>query len=302
MKTSMLVKAFRGLQFLMNKDRIDRKMPTYDTISVDDINYFGESESAKGYQNHLLDVYSPKDIYNSTKLPVIVEIHGGGYTTCYKEINRQHGMWFAAQGYRAVNVNYTLLPEGTLAQEMQELRGVFDWIAAHADEYGFDLERLYLTGDSSGGHLALLFAAIQNRPDLQAALNVKPMDHPIKAVAATCPVGSFVEKDVVSLAISKLLLTKNFFEENDAEKLSYKYFLDRTMMPTYLVTAETDVGIHTVTENIHKHMEEQGIAHTYACYEKQEHKLPHVFNVLNPDWVESIQANNDILAFFEENA
>lgn len=301
MKVSILVKAFRGLQFLMNKDRVARKMPTYDTVSIDDINYFGESPKAKGYERHLLDTYSPKEVYNEEKLPVIVEVHGGGYTTCYKEINRQHGMWFAAHGYRVVNINYTLLPEGTIAEEMQEIRGAFSWMEEHAEEYGFDLDRLYLTGDSSGGHLALLFASIQNRPDLQRALNVKPMTHPLKAVAATCPVGTFVEKDVVSLAISKLLLGSKFFSENDAEILSYHQFLDGHMIPTYLVTAETDIGIHAVTEKIHHFMEEQGIEHTYACYEKQEHKLPHVFNVLNPDWVESVQANKDILAFFKEH-
>ncbi len=301
MSTSFVVKAFRVMQYFMNVDRIDKKTPTYGTKEEADINYFGE-RGRKSNKFHLLDVYGPAGVDKKEKLPVIVEVHGGGYTTCYKEINRQHGMWFASQGYRVVNVNYTLIPEGTVAEEMQELRQVFRWMEKNAGKYGFDMDRLYLTGDSSGGHLVLLYGALQVNSELQKICAVEPMTKPIKAVCATCPVGSFQKTDLVSRALVKFLLGDSFALHNDTEKFSYQSFLQPGMLPTFIVTTKSDVGIHNVTASIHKDMIDKGIEHAYACYQKQENKLAHVFNVLNPDWVESIQANKDILAFFAENS
>jgi len=290
---SALVMAFRYIQDRNNADAMARKHPNFGTVSVDDIPYMeGEGEY------HLLDVYSAPDAEG--KLPVIVEVHGGAYCTCHKEINRQHGQWFAAHGFRVVNVNYTLVPEGTIAEEMQELAKVFAWIEDHADEYGFDTDRLYLTGDSSGGHLVLLFAAIQNRKDLQELLEVEPVKSGINAVAATCPVGSFVDKDPMSQGIN-LILGKGFRFRNPVKELSYDYFLDSSMLPTFILTADTDLGIHMVSKKIHRFMEDRQIAHEYTSYQATVHRsLPHVWNVLNVGWPESVQANKDIVEFFKK--
>jgi len=286
-----VIQTFRKIQDTMNAEAMKRALPDYGVKSIDDIPYMpGEGEY------HLLDVYSAPDAKG--QLPVIVEVHGGAYCTCHKEINRQHGQWFATQGFRVVNVNYTLIPEGTIAEEMQELAKVFEWIEKNANEYGFDTDNLFLTGDSSGGHLVLLFAAIQNREDLQELLDVEPVKSGIKGVAATCPVGSFVGRSVMAQAITKLL-GKSFKKNNPLKKVSYKKFLDKSMLPTFIVTAYTDIGIHSVSAAIHRYMKRKHIPHEYKCYLGKEHKnLPHVWNVLTPDWKESVEANTDIVEFF----
>jgi hypothetical protein len=49
---------------------------------------------------------------------------------------------------------------------------------------------------------------------------------------------------------------------------------------------------------MHEFMLRNGIPHEYREYSSTARKLDHVFNVLHPEYPESIQANEDIVRFF----
>ena len=296
-------------QYYLNKDAFDKKTDTYGTYEVSDLNYLYGDVPAGPYDPkaaamggdarwHLLDVYSPTplDVESPEKLPVIVEIHGGGYLTNNKECNRPHGMYFASKGYKVVNINYTLQPEAEFDQELREINAAFDWIGANADKYGFDLDNVFLTGDSSGGHLSLLYTAVQTRPDLQEYFKVTAPAVKIKGTALTCPVGSFLDPDIVSTAFRNL--AGRLYDTKGKMNISYQGFADETYPEVCIVTTDTDVPIHTNSEAVHKWLDFKGVAHQYKSFEGKTHKLAHVFNVLHPDWEESIEANQFILDFF----
>ena len=296
-------------QYYLNKDAFDKKTDTYGTYEVSDLNYLYGDVPAGPYDPkaaamggdarwHLLDVYSPTplDVENPEKLPVIVEIHGGGYLTNNKACNRPHGMYFASKGYKVVNINYTLQPEAEFDQELREINAAFDWIGANADKYGFDLDNVFLTGDSSGGHLSLLYTAVQTRPDLQEYFKVTAPAVKIKGTALTCPVGSVLDPDIVSTAFRNL--AGRLYDTKGKMNISYQGFADETYPEVCIVTTDTDVPIHTNSEAVHKWLDFKGVAPQYKSFEGKTHKLAHVFNVLHPDWEESIEANQFILDFF----
>lgn len=309
--TKISVLPMRLGQYYLNKAAFDKTTDTYGTYEVSDINYlYGDVPTApydgkaaamgKG-REHLLDIYSPTPLDGEApeKLPVIVTVHGGGYVTNNKECNRPHGMYFASKGYKVVNLNYTIQPEAEFDLEMREINAAFNWIGANADRYGFDLDNVFLTGDSSGGHLVLLYTAVQTRKDLQDFFKVQVSDVKVKATAGTCAVGSFLDPDVVSTAFRNL--AGRLYDAHGKLMISYQGFIDETYPEVCLVTTDTDVPIHTCTENIHKWLEAQGVAHEYRSFESRGNKLGHVFNVLHPDWPESIEANQMILDFFEKH-
>ena len=298
-------------QYYLNKDAFDKKTDTYGTYEVSDLNYLYGDVPAGPYDPkaaamggdarwHLLDVYSPTplDVENPEKLPVIVEVHGGGYLTNNKECNRPHGMYFASKGYKVVNINYTLQPEAEFDQELREINAAFNWIGANADKYGFDVDNVFLTGDSSGGHLSLLYTAVQTRPDLQEYFKVTAPEVKVRGTAVTCPVGSFLDPDIVSTAFRNL--AGRLYDTKGKMNISYQGFADETYPEVCIVTTDTDVPIHTNSEAVHKWLDFKGVAHQYKSFEGKTHKLAHVFNVLHPDWEESIEANQFILDFFEK--
>ncbi len=299
------------LQYYLNKASYDKTNPDYGTYELADLNYLygdvptkpydGKTAAVDRSRNHLLDIYSPTPFGEEKpeKLPVIISVHGGAYVSNAKECNRPHCMYLASKGYRVVNINYTLMPEGDMGLEMREIAAALNWVAAHADQYGFDVNNAFMVGDSSGGHLVLLYAAVQARADLREYFKVQEPDVKIRATVATCPVGSFLNDNVTSWALRKFIVSG--FSREEMTMTSYQGFVDENYPEVAIITTEGDVPIHTESKSVHEYLEFNGIAHEYKSFVGKEHNISHVFNVLYPDFPESIEANAMLLDFFEKH-
>ena len=118
----------------------------------------------------------------------------------------------------------------------------------------------------------------------------------LKGTALTCPVGSFLDTDIVSTAFRNL--AGRLYDAKGKMNISYQGFIDETYPEVCIVTTDTDVPIHTNSEAVHKWLDFKGVAHQYKSFESKGNKLNHVFNVLHTDWPESIEANEYIIDFF----
>ena len=312
--TLINVQPMRLGQYYLNKDAFDKKESVPGVYEVADIPYVKGQKKPRKYngrkaamgrkREHLLDIESPTPLEGSKlrkpkKLPVIIELHGGGYVTNNKECNRPHAQWLAAKGYKVVNANYRLQPEAEMDEEMRDIRDIVLWVEQNAKEYGFDLNNVFMTGDSSGGHMVLLYTGLQNSPEFQEKIGVKTPKTKVKATAATCPVGSYVANDFVSTVFKNL--SGRLYDDEMKLAYSYEGFADATYPEVCIVTTKTDVPIHYSTKGIHEHLDKVGAAHEYHVFEGKDHKLNHVFNVLHPEWEESVAANQTILDFFEKH-
>lgn len=111
-----------------------------------------------------LDAYRPAD---RERAPLVVMIHGGSWRQGgrYQMGLTRWAGYLASSGLAVVSVDYRLAPAAHYPEPFQDCVDAVDWAVAHADELGADVERVGLWGDSAGGHLALLMAASQTRPD-----------------------------------------------------------------------------------------------------------------------------------------
>jgi acetyl esterase/lipase len=55
-----------------------------------------------------------------------------------------------------VNVEYRLAYEAQAPAAVEDSRCALHWVVQHAKEYGFDPTKIVVTGESAGGHLALM--------------------------------------------------------------------------------------------------------------------------------------------------
>jgi len=127
----------------------------------------------KGGVKARLDVYRPRDADPASAAgesgrggaPVLVQIHGGGWTIGSKE---QQGLLLmnrmAARGWVCVSVNYRLAPKYRWPTQINDVRNALAWVHDHIEEYGGDVGHLILTGGSAGGHLAALAALTSEAP------------------------------------------------------------------------------------------------------------------------------------------
>jgi arylformamidase len=103
--------------------------------------------------DEVLDLYLPTQ-GNTKKLQVY--IHGGYWQELTKAESsfaannfQQHGCYFAV-------LNYSLAPNASLTEIVDQNRRALAWLYASAEKYGFDANEIYLSGSSAGAHLAMM--------------------------------------------------------------------------------------------------------------------------------------------------
>ena len=117
---------------------------------------------ADGGRRAQLDVYRPAD-GSAKNAPVLIQIHGGGWTIGKKE---EQGLMLmnrlAELGWVCVAANYRLSPKHRFPAHIVDVKKAIAWVRANIAEYGGDPSYLVLTGGSAGGHLSSLAALTPN--------------------------------------------------------------------------------------------------------------------------------------------
>ncbi|MEO8717216.1 MAG: alpha/beta hydrolase [Burkholderiales bacterium] len=86
-------------------------------------------------------------------------IHGGYWRSLDKrDFSFLAPAWVDA-GVSLVVVNYDLCPNVSIERIVQQMLAASVWLYRHAEQYGMDEDRLYVSGHSAGGHLAAMMLA-----------------------------------------------------------------------------------------------------------------------------------------------
>ena len=137
--------------------------------------------------DRLLDVYLPRTGRPATGYPCVMFIHGGGFRSGSKRSGGNLNVVcrkLLEHGIAVVSINYYLVRkysrskkrdmdrEVRLAAEDAEL--AMKWIADHAGEYGFDLDRFAVCGGSAGARTCFELAYIRKpeAPKIRAVIDL----------------------------------------------------------------------------------------------------------------------------------
>lgn len=150
-----------------------------------DIDYsadHGDADAAPDRQDtrqtvrgHLLDVYLPHDavVRGGHTTPVYIDIHGGGFSYGYKELNRNFNTHLAHEGFGVISLNYRPAPQTDLRGQLSDIQQALAWVRGHLSDYPLNPGAVFITGDSAGATLALLTLAIENSPDAARAFGIE---------------------------------------------------------------------------------------------------------------------------------
>ena len=100
-----------------------------------------------------LDLFLPA---GSELSPLHVFIHGGYWQLLSKNESCFAAPTFQMNGSYFAAINYTLAPHQTLSGIVDENRRAVAWLYQNAGRWGFDRERIYLSGHSAGAHIAMM--------------------------------------------------------------------------------------------------------------------------------------------------
>jgi acetyl esterase len=133
-----------------------------DLVVTSDIVYAKPGVKALKY-----DVFAPKGAKN---LPIIVIVHGGGWTAndedimrgLARELTKGGKFVVASMDYRWAGKADGDATGNTMADLIDDVFGGIAHIMEHASQYGGDPTRIGVTGDSAGGHLSAAASLMPN--------------------------------------------------------------------------------------------------------------------------------------------
>lgn len=109
-------------------------------------------------KKHKLDLFLPE---GKAGFPVVFFIHGGGWTSGDRKLYGSFGRVLARNGVGAAIVSYRLSPGVQHPGHIEDVARAFAWAHANIAKYGGRPDRIFVTGQSAGGHLAALLATDQ---------------------------------------------------------------------------------------------------------------------------------------------
>jgi len=120
---------------------------------------------------HRLDLYlqgtrvgEPWYIHTDGKpKPTLFYVHGGGFIEGDKLSRLPTFLPFVERAWNVVSIDYRIGPN-TAPQAVDDVMLAAKWVADHAEEYLFDLSRVVISGESAGGHLALIAGMFNTIP------------------------------------------------------------------------------------------------------------------------------------------
>ena len=103
-------------------------------------------------ERNLLDLYLPDEI--SSPRPLVVCIHGGGWSGGGKEAYSWMAESLVSNGFAAACITYRFWPRWLCPAAINDAKRAVRWLRANAARLGLDSARVGAIGGSAGGHLA----------------------------------------------------------------------------------------------------------------------------------------------------
>ena len=251
----------------------------------------------KGTAAQVLDIYyAPGD---SRKDAVLIDIHGGFYVAGKRENCRPFASAFLKEGFDVVLLEYRVNDGVTdVSDELGDCAAALDYLATHAGELGLNGDRMFLTGDSAGGHLALYMAEGAEDPSVP----VRPKVFKSRGVMLNCPAydfASFGKSDMFSKGALAWFLGPRYEDEEWMASMSPRSFIGNYRGPLFVSTCAKDF-IRSQSLLLKADCDSLARPLVFVDIPSNDKKVGHVHNVTNPDLPESRGVNARMARFMEE--
>jgi acetyl esterase len=100
---------------------------------------------------------------NPQRLPLYVNMHGGGFVLGNAEVDDPFMPAIAAKArVKIINIDYSLAPDYPFPKALNECYAVVKYAKDHPDEFGIDPENIAVGGQSAGGNLSAAICLLDN--------------------------------------------------------------------------------------------------------------------------------------------
>lgn len=251
-----------------------------------------------GNKYHTYDVYLADE--SIRKHCLFIDIHGGAYIFGEHQDNYPYAYVMLKAGYDVALLDYE--PNNgkkDISDIVNDVAANFRHLGEHLSEYDLDKDQIVITGDSAGGHLALLFSEALQSKEVRDALGIElPKFNPIATVVA-CPAYDFEKLGLEQLTKTarKRMLGPKYQDFEHLRVYSPMTYLDFAKAPIFLSTCRNDFvraeSMHLLEDLKDKH------EYQFVDIDSDKKEVDHVHNVVKIHLEESKQVNDAIVAFVD---
>lgn len=291
-----MIKTQTAKQAKMLDDWLEKREKEYPfpsgVLLSENIDYYGD-----GKECHRVDVFKPENV--DEKLPVIINIHGGGFLLGKKEANRHFCAELCKKGFVAFCLEYPLVPDVDIFEVFRDLTIGINKAAELAESFGGDGKDIYLCGDSAGAYLCVYLASLQKSEAMRKAANVGQIVPKIKALGLISGMFYTTKFDQIGMFIPKMAYGKEwkkseFFPYTNPENSE----ITENLPPCFLVTSTGDF-LEKYSKNYVRALDRGGVENVLVDFENK--KYGHAYVAMRPELDESAEAIADIADFFKEH-
>ncbi len=247
---------------------------------IKEINNIPYTDSGNEY--HLLDVYYPEDAKGP--LPVIIEIHGGGWMYGTKDLNKIYAQHLAKRGFVVFNLSYRLVPEVFVQSQLQDIAHAINKAKELMPGLPCNPEKIMLTGDSAGGQLAAFTAALSESEKLRNHFDTTDHGLHFSCLTLTSPV-AYMNDSLPMGLYCRMMWGEKGLRRSTSRYMNIDELIGEAdrFPPTLLITSSGDTLALTQTRRLFRTLLESSVEAQLLDFPKFEGKnLPHVFSVLEP--------------------
>lgn len=252
-----------------------------------------------GSECHTYDVYLANE--SNRKHCCIIDIHGGSYIFGNHRYNYPYAYYLLKAGFDVVLVDYE--PNNGKKDISDLLNDVclnLKHLKEHLEEYDLDKDLFVISGDSAGGHIALLIATAMQCEDVAKATQLYLEEFDIRATVLSCPVYDFANLPHGALKSSALerMLGPKYNDIRYLEIYSGRTYINQHRLPLFVSTSNHDF---LRSESLLLASEVKGKENFKLVDIKTDNKeANHVHNVTKIELKESVEVNEEIIKFIDD--
>ena len=215
------------------------------------------------------DLYVKDSVRESKrKLPVFINIHGGGFVAGDKRHRRYFSAYVADIGYATFCINYGVGPEHKFPFCIGSVIEAMNWVAKNAETYNFDLSRIVLSGDSAGAHLASVGGIVGTNDSFAKSLGFeKPAVSPAALLLCCGPydMTTAMESKVPLDLFNKIMKEATGYDKEHLhdfeyfEQFSPITYIDEGFPKTFLIFSKKDIFCKQHGEVLEKALREKHV-------------------------------------------
>jgi acetyl esterase/lipase len=194
--------------------------------------------------------------------PTLIFIHGGGWTGGNKEGRDLAILPYLDMGMNVVNVEYRLARVAQAPAAVEDCRCALRWVIQNAKQYGIDVNRIVVAGDSAGGHLALTTAMLPASAGLDRQC---PGPDNLKVAAVVNWYGISDVNELLDGANMKPYAVTWLGSATDREQIAKRVspltYVRAGLPPVFTIHGDADPTVpYTQSVRLHKALTDAGVA------------------------------------------